>query len=308
MANDQRRTPPVTRRHVLRTIGAGSLLATVPGTAAAEGNIGPLHDADETDDQRTRAEPGGGDRSGQVKNTCPEGTALLAKYNLDDNGEFVFETGREELGIDGTEITISNVVTKPSEPSQVVGFDWDAGVYDVHSVGVKFGTEVERWSLDDPATTGTIDVRDRYQGEQPIPAISNVIFCIRVHWQVDFGIGPVLNPPRYGNGSGDSELVMAAFGRSPESDQYDENPAVGPYVTHKPIRILGEPDRFDLSDGTATVRFAVIGSESVPVHLASFETPGRFKGSEIRSQVLLESAELVADPGVHELEVPLPTL
>lgn len=307
MANDQPGTRPVTRRRVLRTIGAGSALATVSGTAAAEGNVGPLGDTDGTDDPRTRVEGGGG-RSEQVKNTCPEGTTLLAKYYPDDSGEFVFETGREELGIDGTEITISNVVTKPSEPSQVVAFDWDAGVYDVHSVGVKFGDEVERWSSDGGSTTGTIDVREAYQGDQPVPAISNVIFCIQVHWQVDFGVGPVLAPPNYDSDSQGSELVMAAIGCDPEDEQYGENPTFGPSVVGKSLHILGETDEFDIDDGTATVRFAVVGSESITVHLASFETPGRFKQSEIGSQVLLESKEIVADPGFHELEVPLPTL
>jgi hypothetical protein len=308
MARDEPETRGVTRRRVLRTIGAGSALATISGTAAAEGNIGPLGGSNGTHDPYARTERGIGARSEPVENTCPEGTTLLAKYNLDDSGEFVFETGREELDVDGSEITISNVVTKPSEPSQVVGFDWDAGVYDVHSVGVKFGTEVERWSTDGASTAGTVDVREMYQGDPPVPAISNVIFCVRVHWQVDFGVGPVLNPPNYGNDSEESELVLAAFGRSPEDGQYDENPAVGPYVTHRPIRIVGEPDEFDISDGTATVRFAVVGSETVTVHLASFETPGPFTGSEIDSQVLFGSAETVAGPGFHELEVPLPTL
>jgi hypothetical protein len=293
MARDQLGTRGVTRRRVLRTIGAGSALTTITGT---------------THGPNTQAERGEGDRSEQVKNTCPEGTTLLAKYSLDDSGEFVFETGRDELDIDGTEITISNVVTKPSEPSQVLGFDWDAGVYDVHSVGVKFGTEVERWSADGDTTTGTVDVRDVYQGDPPIPAISNVIFCIPVYWQVDFGVGPMLAPPNYESDSQGSELVMAAHGRFPENEQYDENPAFGPSVVGKPVRVVGDPDRFDISDGTATVRFAVVGSKPTTVHLASFETPGRFKQSEIGSQVLFESREVVVGPGFHELEVPLPTL
>jgi hypothetical protein len=270
------------------------------GHAAAEGNIGNLDEP--RGPPRERPE----DPSARVKNTCPEGTTLLAKYTVDDSGGFAFETGRDELGIDGTEIGFRNVDTKPSEPSEVLAFQWESGVYDVHSVGVKFGNNVERWTTEGESD-GWIDVRDRYQNrDEPVPGISNVIFCIEVHWQLDFGIGPVLTPPNYDDGRKD-DLVMAAIGQDPETGQSPQNPS---YLGHWGTRvmILGNPDQFDISDGTASVTFTVTGSEPLTVHLASFETPGPFEDDEISSQVLFDSTEVTLDPGIHTLEVSLPSL
>jgi hypothetical protein len=297
MANDQPDTLNTTRRHVLRAIGVGAALTSGAGTAVAEGNIGNLDGSN--DEAETPPK-------GQVKNTCPEGTTLLAKYNVDENGAFVFEKGRDGLDIDGSEITFSNVETKPSEPGEVLAFDWDSSVYDVSSIGVKFGTSVERWDVGDE-TTGTIDVRDRSEGEMPVKAISNVIFCIEVHWQVDFGLGPLLTPPAYKDNGRASDLLMAAFGQYPEDGQYEQNPSID-RLDGKPITVLGDPDQFDVSGGTATVRFAVTGSESLTVHLASFETPGPFEYDEVPSQVRFDSTEVVVDPGFNELEVDLPPL
>lgn len=301
MRNDSSSTWHTTRRQLLRTLGAGVALSAGVGTAAAEGNIGSLSAPNDESDR------GSNDTASakEVTNTCPEGTTLLAKYNRDETGAFVFETGREELGIDGSEITFSDVQTKPSEPAEVVGFDWNSGVYDVHSVGVKFGNNVERWTVSG-GTTGTVDVRDRYEGYSSVPAISNVIFCIEVHWQVDFGLGPISNPPTY-SGQEESTLLMTALGQSPKDMGYRYNPSFEPRTDGTPIHILG-PDEFDLSNGTATVTFAVTGSESVTVHLTSFETPGPFEPDEIPSQVLLDSMVVTADPGFNQLTVDVPSL
>lgn len=300
--NQKRERHPsiTTRRNAIRMLGAGALISSM-GRVAAEGNIGSL---DEPDDTVEGQPPNSSDKP--VQNTCPEGTTLLAKYNLGEGGEFVFEKGRDGLGIDGTELTFSNLETKTSEPGEVLGFDWESDVYDVHSVGVKFGNNVTRWTTDGEQTTGSVDIRERYEGD-PVPAISNVIFCIEVHWQVDFGLGPLLTPPAYKSNGRADDLLMAALGQDPESDDYRRNPSIS-RLDGKPVTVLGDPDQFDISGDTVSVMFSVTGSEPLELHLASFETPGPFEYEETSSQVLFDSREVTLEPGVHQLEISLPTV
>lgn len=282
----------ISRRTWLRTVGittAGLTLGS--GIAAAKpGN---------------RPEPQGPPEN--VKNECPEGTTLLAKYEWDDDsGKLVFEKGRKSLNIDGSAVTFSNFVYK--EEGELVAFDWDSGPYDIHTVSVKAGRNV--WQNEVSATSGTFDLRD-FDKDGPVQAVSNIIFCIEICWQLDFGRGDVPIPPNY-SPNRTQDLFLSASCERIGVDRIPNNPGLNRIDPDDPVIVKpvdGEV-KFDLSTpGTATIYFEVKEGEMPDLHLACFEIPGPFIRDEVEYQALFDSIEKdnVA-PGHYEWTVDLPTL
>lgn len=270
--------PTISRRDVLNTVGAVGV--TSVGIMAAAGRAGP-------------PSFGGGN------SPCEEG-ALLAKYEVED-GEFVFEKGRDSLNIDGDEISLS--ITDTKEDSEILGFHWEsnpAGIFDVTCVRVKTGEGVYE-QCGDWRTSGDFHVQN-HDDSDPLQAISWVSFCMSdVFWQVDFA-------------------TDAAY---PFDDDLDwtEHYEGGPFLAaavkeesgivnlkgsnfHDGVSLQG--NEFDIDSGSVTARFTV--EHEITLNLASFELPGPWKRSEIDgSSFLYQVKERTFEPGeVHELTVDIP--
>lgn len=307
-------TGDISRRTWLRTVGLTTVGLSLAGsgTAAAKpdhakGNGSGKKKEDKKEDKKEERENGSnGSNGGSAKNECPEGTTLLAKYEVDDSGKVVFEKGRDSLNIDGSEIRFSNIVYK--EDGEIVSFDWDSGPYDVHTVSVKAGQNI--WQDEVKGTSGRFDLRE-FDTDGPVQAVSNVIFCIEVCWQLDFGRGDIPIPPNY-SPNRTNDLFLSASCERVDVDRIPNNPGLNRIDPDDPVVVKpvdGEV-KFDLSTpGTATIYFEVKEGEMPDLHLACFEIPGPFIRDEVGAQVLFDSIEKdnVA-PGHYEWTVDLPTL
>lgn len=242
--------------------------------------------------------------------TCPEGLTLLAKYNTGDpdgdgEEEFVFEKGRESLNVGAGSITFFNVVRKEGE---VVSFEFDASPYYVNSITVKAGPNTYTKVIE--GESGSFDVRE-FDDQGPVQAISNVLFCKDVFWQLDFGEGEPEQPPRYGDES-PSDLILAAL--SDRQIDTFQNPSFGPDGSPNGDAIELLNDYFENLDDTkltdedatdAKIRFGK-ANESFAVHIAAWEMPGPFDRGDLDDQVLYDS-DTTSAAGDLELEVSLPT-
>lgn len=302
-------TDSISRRTWLRTLSIATAGLALGGSGVAAATPGNGNGNRNGNEDGT----GNGDN---VKNECPEGTTLLAKYEFDDDtGELVFEKGRESLNIDGSEITFSNIVTK--DGNEIVAFDWDSGPYDVAYVGVKAGQNV--WKQEVNATSGTFDLRT-FDEEGPVQAVSNIIFCIEICWQVDFGRGDVLLPPDYAEEGRKADLLLAATCDRIGDDGNPTGLRNGElnrlYLSENALPGKTEPiftvenEQFNLeTPGKASITFTINGDEPQDLHLACFEIPGPYQRGEVGAQVLFDSIEMddVA-PGPYTWTVDLPTL
>jgi hypothetical protein len=319
------------RRSVLRAIGAGGvgsvgLAGAVSGRSDGKG--GP----------NGKGKPGSKSSSRTRHNgcPCPDGQTLLAKYEVQD-GEFVFEKGRETLGVDGDQFTFSEVVTKNGEDDEIVGFDWDSGSLCVTSVTVKYGPETETVDVCEDAT----DECDVIQNEGCAGstcgsvaveeyAVSYVAFCTRVLWQLDLVTGSVESPPEYA-----CERTLGTVGNVPVTGDVPLEEGVGYfndpledsqcYESDTPDIGFSEPelrveDYSTAGGGTACASFDIaadadpqtsiegVTEESVTVTFAVYETP-TCSISPIESQVLVDYVTRTYEFGTssNEMCVRLPT-
>jgi hypothetical protein len=296
------------REQTKRKVIAGSALAlgAVPGLASAGGNEkgkGRGNGNNGNSNGNENSNGNGGGPPSDAKNTRPDGTVLLAKYEVEDgksvfkkNGDFV-ETG------DGFEFTV--IDTK--DGSEVLAFDFEDpnGVYDVCAVSVKTGAGVFRKRIEN--FEGSFDASE-FDSEDPVHAVSNVILCSKVFWQVDLGIGEVPEPPDYS--SSDSVLLLAAIGGSegqpinPTDDGYTSGMFDGKF-NGESIDLTFDTS-FNIGGGTAEIGFSG-NDKSEDIHLASFEQPGPFKANdELQHQDLFNSVSTTEES--KTLTVDLPTL
>lgn len=251
------RSDNITRRSVLRSSALVAGIGLASQTVGAQPN-GP---------------PAGTGRCG-----CSDDLALLAKYEYDeDTGVLTFDEGYEPLNIDGSEISFTIDATKDDD--EILAFSWDSDPYYVTSVTVKAGQYCLTLPLDEPGTSGSVDLREEIDAD-PIPAVSHVSFCKILYYQVDFVEEDLpIEPPRYG-GTG---LISAMVGDS-EQGKVDER-------SFSKASLLGEGDwRISVSsDGsTASVDFEVVQEPAEPLLLASYEAPGPLAVSGPRPEIDLQ--------------------
>ena len=277
----------VTRRTILGVsggvIGAGALSSTV--TANGQGNSG--------------GPPGGGPPGGPPdgKNTCPEGTVLLAKYEVEGD-EFVFEKDSDYLGVgDAFDLTVTK--TKDGDDGEILAFEIEdpLGVYDIRTLSVKAGPNVFRKQIDD--TDGEFDAEE-FDDSPPVQAISNVLVCARVWWQVDFGRGEVPEPPDYDL----EDLPYAATGNGTEDTITNPSVNRADFPRFDYVDVVEPPGiEIDLDEGTATIEFKNNTAEQM--HLASFETPGEFSLGEIEFQRLFDVKHTTDEEGTLTIDIPI---
>jgi len=290
----------VSRRNIIKT-GTGLVaLGAVPQVTGAKPGRGNGNNG------RGNGNGNGGGPPADAKNTCPEGTVLLAKYEVRD-GEFVFEKDSDYLEAgDSFEFTIE----RTKDGGEIVAFTVEdpEGIYDIKELSVKTGEGVFRQTVN--GTEGTFDAAD-YDNDGPVQAVSNVLLCAEVLWQLDFGRGQVPEPPRYSDGRID-DLVLAAKGNGTEDSienpitNYDEADDNSSDRSRDFVNVVPEPEQFDigLSAGTAFIEFE--DNTADRLHLASFETPGPYRAPEIESQELYDVAYFT-ESGEGSLTVDLPT-
>ena len=282
------------RRTVLKVAGAGAALPFA-GAASAKGHgqgKGRGRDKEK------------GRQSGNPNCECADGATLLAKYAV-KGGSFVFEKGRDSLNIDGSEVTFSDIETK--ENGEILSFDWDSGIYDVTSVCAKAGPNTYSFEPDsDTGTSGSVDVCENQERDQ-CHAVSSVVFCKDIYWQVDFGRGPTESPPSYDD-EGEEDAVYMAATSHPDF----ENPGSRGGAGNENLENFSE--RFTLSPEngpdaeSASVTFELV--EDFPydgVHLAAWEMPGPYKKEEDERQVQFDDATSDTTGESTSLTVALPT-
>lgn len=287
------KTTSSTRRTVIGAAGSALALGAVPGLASAGGKG-----------------KGGGDNGGgppsDAKNSCPEGTVLLAKYEVEE-GEFVFEEDSDFLETgDVFEFTI----TDTKDGGEVLAFDFEdsKGAYDVHTISVKTGAGVFQKSFEEEKKyRGSFDAK-KFDTEDPVQAVSNVLICSKVFWQVDLGIREIPEPPNYSQS--DSILLLAAIG---DSTGQRKNPSAGStegeYQLDEDTKITFD-SKFDIPEegGTANIHFSG-NDEGKNIHLASFERPGPFDTTSREGFTYQDLFDSVSTTGASEtLEVDLPML
>ena len=292
--SDDNQDNRVSRRSVISIAGGIAVTGSIPGVVSGRGNgngRGNGHGRKDKQDDND----GGGPPSG-AKNTCPEGTVLLAKYEIED-GAFNFEkdSGFLEAG-DAFDLT----VTETKENEEVLAFDFDSvdDVYDVHTISVKTGAGVFRKTVDN--YEGSFDARE-YDSEGPVQAISNVLLCSKVFWQADLGIGDVPQPPNYSES--DAKLVRAALGNSTPPTK-----AENPTGDGGGFPDIGADEEFDIDFDEGTIEIGFTGNtDSQKIHLASFERPGPFKGKrEFQYQDLFDTEFSNSTEDTLRVDIPTP--
>lgn len=282
------------RRSVISTAGGIAVTGSIPGAVSGKSNNNGRGNGNGRKDKQDD-ENGGGPPSGG-KNTCPEGTVLLAKYEI-EGGEFKFEkdSGFLEAG-DAFDLT----VTETKEDKEVLAFDFNSidDVYDVHTISVKTGAGVFRKPVD--SYEGSFDAQE-YDDEGPVQAISNVLLCSKVFWQADLGIRDVPQTPNYEDA--DASLVRAALGNS-TSPTKAENPTEdgGGFPD------IGADEEFNIDFDEGTIEIGFTGNtDSQKIHLASFERPGPFKGEkEFQYQDLFDTEFSSSTEDTLRVDIPTP--
>jgi hypothetical protein len=240
---------------------------------------------------------GSGGPPSDARNTCPDGTVLLAKYELED-GRFVYETESEFLEA-GDAFDLAATGTK--DGGEVLAFEFGdpQEVYDIHTVSVKTGAGVFQKAVED--YEGSFDARD-YDEDDPVQAVSNVLLCSKVFWQVDFGIGEVPEPPDYSKS--DALLLRAGLGESTDDIEKTTDDGLGTYRGIEP-----DPEfAVDFAAGTVEIGFRG-NTDGRRLHLASFERPGPFestKSTEFEYQDLFDASDTTAEAGTLTVDIPTP--
>lgn len=251
---------------------------------------------------------------GVGKVECGCGT-LLAKYEWKD-GEFVFDKGRDSLGINGDEFEFTNIET--NEDGEPLAFEWESysydevdprngtvpgHIYDVSCLTVKAGQDVETVEDLNWASSGEYERDDKY-------AISNVQFCIEcAFWQVDLGEGEV--PEFYTEDPETSESyhppALIAYGTNGRGSQECDDVATGTSRGLANVDFGGfNYDLDDLSWMSAT--FTVTGDEPQELHLVASEMPGPFERDEIAWGPRYDLVHDTFAPGEHTITIDLPTV
>lgn len=261
------RGPDWDRRTVLKTVGAGTLVSLLSGVASAS----------------------------EACPECPDGTALLAKYEWDGESWVA-----EDVGACPDAITdITNVETDDDgDPLKV---DYSSKIY-VHSVLVKAGPECE---LDEEG--GTNDKKDgSFEGTVPSPndkAISHINFCAPVCFQTDFVEGdPIVDFDEEGN-YGSDRLIAARWGET--TDEHDpvtvnNTDKEGSYTTDDGCDLTLQTDGIEFnSDGTASVTFTLdtVDTDGCELSLVSYVAtcPPEFDERTDGLQVLFDADPDYAD-------------
>jgi len=300
------------RRSVISTAGGIAAIGSIPGIVSAAGTKNGRGKGngrkDKQDDNK-----GGGPPS-DAKNTCPDGTALLAKYEV-NNGEFKFEKDSDFLEVgDAFDFTI----TETKEGEEVLAFEVEdaSSTYDITTLSVKTGEGVFEEEGEDYFRH--FDARD-YDDSDPVQAISNVLLCSSVYWQADLGFG---EPPAIADyNESKAELLRATLGDSTNEsvsttcDGYlspgEENDDctfndIGERPSYEGVKITSEPE-FDVNwnEGTITVDFN--NENNRRVHLVSFERPGPFNSrEEFAAQQRFDAASTTSG-GPLTIDIPLPS-
>lgn len=249
--------PPLTRRGALKAAATIGITSTAIGLAAGRG--------------APQGIVGGQD-------PCEGCGALLTKYEWED-GEFVWEKGRDSLGINGDEFDIT--VTEYNEDGEPLCIEVDSivhpkdnePIYDFSCSTVKSGQDIDKVNYD--WASGFEHCQEKY-------AISNFALCINeVFWQWDWGTGPAVdlntedpndktwyqannNDPRHllaARQDGGDVKGAASFESIPTDG--NGNPTLVENVTYRAV------------DGsTLAIDFDVVGSDQLDLHLTSQELPG----------------------------------
>lgn len=287
-----------TRRSVLKGVGAAggvAMLGTTPAIAD-EGN------------------EGGND-------PCEGCGTLLTKYEWED-GEFVWEKGRDSLGIDGDEFDLS--ITDTNDDGEPLCFEFDSidnrggvGIYEGTCLTVKAGQGEEQVDLGGWTSDYEYCVPDKY-------AISNFALCIdEAMWQMDFGTGdpPLLNTEDpatregYGENSG-RDLIRAAVHGPPNRDENFSftNDVDGVDVISSAFELSDEDGNSvtndpPSSDATeAELTFEVTASEALELHLGVWEMPGPYDKDDIPWGPRYDLVHDTFDPGEHTIAVDVPSV
>lgn len=291
------------RRTVLKVASAGAALPFA-GAASANGHGPPSG----------RGPPSGhGQKNGQAQNDrsgsgnphcadCPEGTTLLAKYEV-SGGEFVFEKG-------ACEDAIHNIkTTEESDDGEPLAVEFDSDVF-IDSARVKYGPTCDNvdnvLNKPDPKKdtySGEIDVSDQKR------AISHISFCAGVCYQVDLVVGDERIPPgadKRENG----RLVAYLWGSTQSTVNEDESNRTGEGSTDScTINNVGNPITVT-EDGKASVTFSGTGSCNVILTSYVAPCPPYYRNETADQQVVHESTETTysESDGNVTLAVDLPGL
>lgn len=292
--SDENQDSRFSRRSVIHTVSGIAVTSSISGVVSGRANKNGRGNGNGRKGKQGDNNGGGPPTGG--KNTCPKGTALLAKYEV-EGGEFRFEEGSDFLEAgDSFDFT----VTETKEDKEVLAFDFTSidDVYDVHTISVKTGAGVFRKSIDD--YEGSFDAQE-HDGEGPVQAVSNVLLCSKVFWQADLGIGDVPEPPNYS--AADAKLVRAALGNS-TSPTKAENPTGDGGGSPD----IGADEEFDIDFDAGTIEIGFTGNtDSQKIHLASFERPGPFKGErEFQYQDLFDTAVSTSTEDTLSVDIPTP--
>lgn len=204
---------------------------------------------------------------------CGECGELLTKYEYDeDAGEFVWEKGRDTLGINGDEFDIT--VTKTNEDGEPLCIEVksiehrDVGepIYDFSCSTVKSGQDIDQEEYE--WASSFTHCQEKY-------AISNFTLCIsEVYWQWDWGTGPVVDLHTedpddrtwYQANSNDDRHLLAAMqggGDVEGNTSFTDLAGLVENVTYTAV-----------DESTLEIEFDVVGDESLDLHLYSQEWPG----------------------------------
>ena len=221
----------VSRRRVLQGIGVGS--AAVSGGAGLTGlNIGVLGDSHEENGSSP---------------SCPTGQVLHAKYEVTDNGEFELSKGEGRGDVleaidddDGQLVDFTDIERNSND--EILSFEASTSPYYMNKMVVKYGAN------SDPIKSS--EAKDHFEFENPTGhAVSNVYFCKKVYFQVDFfagGESDIKKPPTYD--WEDDNLIKAAIGNTADGIDYSSgltrnyDPVLGGALQDENIDIEMEPD------------------------------------------------------------------
>jgi hypothetical protein len=289
MTKPKNRGRRINRRTVLRGAATGTGIGVV-GLSGFSGTVGA------------------NGRGKAASEPCDDCGALLAKYEWDD-GEFVFEKGRESLDIDGSDFDLT--VTDANDDGEPLAFDWssDDGIYDATCLTVKTGEDTFKQE-GDWRTSGSFHATE-YDENSPVQAISYVALCIEcAFWQVDFGTGTVPTlytegeeqRDTYGNSDERTLLAAATHGRY-GGGCGSVNKTM--WEGRKPHVVISS---FEVTPGDqATVEFEV--TETEHVHFGVWEMPGPFDKSEIPWGVRYDLInEESLEPGTYSWNLSLPSV
>ena len=320
MSNREKRRQ-YTKRSLLKATGGLAATVSVTGLASAKGNgkgggngKGNGKGKDDRNDSGKNDDNGNGPPS-SAKNTCSDGLVLLAKYEIRD-GSFVYEKDSNFLST-GDAFNLTAEATKDGGEVLAFSFNDPSKDYDVREISVKTGDGIFKKTLtgnagdkggdaDDGTFMGSFNARN-YDRSDPVQAVSNVLLCSKVFWQVDFGIGPVPSTADYDD-QPDSTLLRAALGDSTDrQESITDDGELEDKNSYKGVSIPST-SKFSVNWSTGTVELGFKNMEKRQVHLVSFERPGPFGGdSEFDAQERFDAVTTTDASGTLTVDIPTPS-